>query len=76
VEVWESPAVLSRNTERFTGKRLSYASTMVCLEVLRERGLIELSVEERSVRVRLHQGSGKVNLNASPLLRRLRELLE
>ncbi len=76
VEVWESPAALSRNTERFTGKRLSYASTMVCLEVLRERGLIELSVEERSVRVRLHQGSGKVDLNASPLLRRLRELLE
>lgn len=74
-EVREAPTVLARNAARHAGSSLSCASTMVCLEVLRERGLIELSVEERTVRVRLNRNTGKVDLNASPVLRRLRGLL-
>ena len=55
---------------------LGCAATMVCLEVFRERGLIELTVEEHSVRARILPTSNKVDLNESPLLLRLRSALD
>jgi single-stranded-DNA-specific exonuclease len=74
--IWEAPEVLSRNVSRWAEVPLGCAATMVCLEVFRERGLIELTVEEHSVRARILPTSNKVNLNESPLLLRLRSALD
>jgi single-stranded-DNA-specific exonuclease len=74
--VWEAPEVLSRNVSRWAEVPLGCATTMVCLEVFRERGLIELTVEEHSVRARILPTSDKVDLNESPLLLRLRSALD
>lgn len=71
----EAPTVLSRNVARFSGLEQSCAATMICLEVFRERGLIDLSVGTRTLTVRVRDQGVKVNLDESAVLRRLRRLL-
>ena len=72
----ESPARLARNIARSAGQRETYARTMICLEVLQERGLIRFSVEPNLVQIRLQPVSGKVDLEASEIMRSLRRMLE
>lgn len=71
----EAPTVLSRNVAQFSGVQQSCAATMICLEVFRERGLIDLSVGPRTLTIRIHTGTDKVDLNESAVLRRLRARL-
>lgn len=49
---------------------------MVCLDVMQERGLIDLYTEAEQLRITLHQVDQKVNLDDSSILHRLRRLLE
>ena len=50
--------------------------TLVCLEVLEERGLIDLDRQTDRVRVVLHRLEHKVDLESSALLLRLRQAAE
>ena len=51
------------------------ARTRLCLEVLEERGLIRLGRSAGRLQITLNRLEGKVDLDASLLLRRLREVL-
>ena len=51
------------------------ARTLLCLEVLEERGLIQLGRSAGRLQITLNRLEGKVDLDASLLLRRLRDVL-
>ena len=51
------------------------ARTLLCLEVLEERGLIQLGRSAGRLQITLNRPEGKVDLDASLLLRRLRDVL-
>ena len=74
--VVESPTVLTRHISDASGCPQTCATTMVCLEVFRERGLIDLKVSSRSLQISLHRNHRKVDLEESGIMRRLRQLLE
>ena len=71
----ESPARLARNIARAAGQREAFARTMICLEVLQERGLIQLTMEPNQVQIRLYHLDNKVDLDASRILLDLRQML-
>ena len=49
---------------------------MVCLEVFDERGLIRLSTQTDHLKISLQPVEGKVDLEQSAILRRLRRLAQ
>ena len=51
------------------------ARTLLCLEVLEERGLIDLNRRTDRIQIVIHRLEHKVDLEASELLKRLRESL-
>ena len=65
---------LARNIARSAGKRETVMRTLVCLEVFDERGLIQLEHTTDHLHIALCQVEGKVDLEASWILRRLREM--
>jgi single-stranded-DNA-specific exonuclease len=71
----ESPVRLARNIARSAGVREAYSRTMICLEVLQERGLIRFTADAALVQIRLEPVQGKVDLEASQIMRDLRNLL-
>ena len=71
----ESPMKLARNISRAAGLRETYARTMICLEVLQERGLIHFDTQPNAVQIRIQPVQGKVDLEASEILRSLRAML-
>ena len=72
----EAPARLARNISRSAGQRETYARTMICLEVFQERGLLRFTASPNLVRIRLQPVSGKVDLEASEILRTLRAMAQ
>ena len=72
----ESPARLARNISRSAGQRESYTRTMICLEVFQERGLLRFTSGPNLVQIQLQPVSGKVDLDASEILRGLRSMLK
>ena len=72
----ETPVRLARNIARASNQREAYARTMICLEVMRERGLIQFTVEANLIQIRLCQVDAKVDLEASDIMLRLRRALE
>ncbi len=72
----ESPARLARNISRSAGQRETYARTMICLEVFQERGLLRFTAGPNLVQIQLQPVSGKVDLDASEILRALRRMLD
>ena len=72
----ESPARLARNISRSAGQRESYTRTMICLEVFQERGLLRFTSGPNLVQIQLQPVSGKVDLEASEILRGLRSMLK
>ena len=72
----ESPMKLARNISRAAGLRETYARTMICLEVLQERGLIHFDTQPNAVQIRIQPVQGKVDLEASEILRSLRAMLD
>lgn len=71
----ESPARLARNIARCAGQREAFARTMICLEVLQERGLIHFTLETNQVQIRLYRTTGKVDLESSEIMLQLRAML-
>ena len=71
----ETPCRLSRNLARTFGRRETLMRTMVCLEVFDERGLIRLRRTTDHLQIDLNEVEGKVNLEDSRILKRLRELM-
>ena len=66
---------IARGVSRRAGQQEVPARTMVCLEVFRERDLIDLRIRGGRIRITLRRPEEKVDLNASEILRRLREAL-
>ena len=60
---------------RATGQREAAERVLLCLEVLAERGLIDLETGPQGVAVSLRQVERKVDLEASPILGRLRQAI-
>ncbi len=61
---------------RGTGRREPVLHTLVCLDVMHERGLIELDSRSDKMRISLTPVQGKVDLEDSCIMRRLRQMLE
>ena len=73
----DNPSHLAKNIARAFHTREAYARTMVCIHVFDERGLIQ--VEQKTagrLRIGLRRVDGKVDLEQSELLRRLRRLTD
>lgn len=64
---------LSRNIARAFGTRETLMRTLVCLEVFDERGLIRLEHATDHLQIAINTVDGKVDLDGSGILRRLRD---
>ena len=69
----DDPELLARKIARSADLPCSFVRTRVCLDVLEERGLIHLEAGSRTVSIRLTPGPGKVDLQRSAILIRLRK---
>lgn len=71
-----SPWALSNRIARTFGLPCGCSRTLICLDVLQERGLIDLAAEPEVLRITLRQVEQKVDLDDSSILRQLRQLLQ
>lgn len=67
---------LARSVSRTYGIKETVMRTMVCLEVLDEHGLIRVEQSTDHLRIDLCEVEGKVDLESSNLMKRLRRLAE
>ena len=74
--VEDTPARIARAVSRATRRQEVPARTMLCLEVLEERGLISLNRRTDRVQITLCHVEHKVDLEASEIIKRLRAILE
>ena len=74
--VEDTPARIARSVARATRQREVPARTMLCLEVLEERGLISLNRRTDRIQITLRHVEQKVDLESSEIIRRLRAILE
>ncbi len=63
---------MSRKIARGAGLPITAARARVCLDVFAERGLIELQCSPKLYRIRIVSDGRKVDLDESPIVRRLR----
>ena len=63
---------LARNIARSAGRKETVMRTLVCLEVFDERGLIQLKHTTDHLHIALRSVEGKVDLDESWIMRRLR----
>jgi single-stranded-DNA-specific exonuclease len=70
--VMDEFSVLARKIARSADMPCSFVRTRVCLDVFEERGLIELERGSRTISIKLTPGPGKVDLQSSAILLRLR----
>lgn len=68
----EELSTLSRKISRSAGIPVSFIRTRVCLDVLEERGLIRMEPGPHGVYIKLTPGPGKVDLQNSTIILRLR----
>ncbi len=73
--VEQTAADISIAVARATGGQEDLLHTRVCLDVLAERGLTRMTAADGKLRVELMPTQGKVDLEASPILRRLRSVV-
>ena len=71
--VMDEFCVLARKIARSAGLPCSFARTRVCLDVLEERGLIRMESGRKTISITLTPGPGKVDLQRSAILIRLRQ---
>ena len=74
--VEDTPAHIARAVSRTTRQREIPARTMLCLEVMEERGLIDLNRRTDRIQITLRRVEHKVDLEASHIMRRLRAVLD
>ena len=75
-EVEDTAAHLARASARAGGQRETLTHTLLCLEVFAERGLIGLRRRQDTLSITFPRLEGKVDLEESHILRRLREMAE
>ena len=73
-EMTDTPARIARGAARAAGQKETLPHTLLCLDVFAERGLIYLSRRADCLRIILRPVEQKVDLEASAIMRRLREL--
>ena len=73
-EVEDTVPRLARSVARAAGCRETYMRTMVCLEVMHERRLINVDYLSDHVRISTCTVEAKVDLEASHIMRKLREM--
>ena len=73
-ELSDTPARIARSAARAAGQKETLPHTLVCLDVFAERGLIYLRSRSDRLTISLIPVAQKVDLEASGILRRLREL--
>ena len=72
-----TPGLLAKNIAKVFHTRETYARTMVCVHVFDERGLIQVEQQTAGrMRIELCRIEGKVDLEQSEILRRLRRLTQ
>ena len=71
--VEDTLARIARGVSRRCGQREVPARTLLCLEVLEERGLIDLNRRTDRIQITVHRWEQKVDLEASYIMRKLRE---
>ena len=74
--ILEPPLLLSDKITRAFGLPGGCSRTLVCLDVMQERGLIDLYDDSEQLRITLRQVDSKVDLDESDILRQLRSRLE
>ena len=74
--VEQTAADIALTVARATGGQADLLHTRVCLDVLAERGLTRMTAADDRLRVELVPAQGKVDLEASDILRRLRGMAE
>ena len=70
-ELKETPICLCRKIVRWSGKPLSLAQMMTCLDIFRDVGLLQTQRMHKNITIRLTPGSGKADLNESQTMQRL-----
>ena len=70
----ETPVRIARGAARATGQREALLRTLVCLDVMHERGLITLCSRADRLQITLNPVAEKVDLEDSHILRRLRQM--
>ena len=66
---------ITRGAARAGGQREVPTRTLLCLEVLEERGLITVTHRADRIRIEVRRWEQKVDLEASVILRRLRDAI-
>ena len=74
--VEDTPLRIARAVSRASRQREIPARTMLCLEVMEERGLIDLKRRTDRIQITLRPVEHKVDLEASVIIRRLRDIIE
>ena len=73
--VEDTPVRIARAVSRSSRRQEIPARTMLCLEVLEERGLIDLNRRTDRIQIRLCRVERKVDLEASEILKKLRDAI-
>jgi len=68
----EELGCLSRKISRFAGQTLRPGRLWMCLQVFRERGLLSCSDHRGCMQIQLSDPTGKVDLEQSPLMQKLK----
>lgn len=66
--------VLNRDITWYSKSQVDFTTMMICFDVLKEFELIDYRAEKEIITIELMEKEGKVNLNHSAILRRLREM--
>ena len=74
--VEDTPVRIARAVSRSSRQREVPARTMLCLEIMEERGLIQLNRRTDRLQITLRHVEQKVNLEDSDILKRLHQVLE
>ncbi len=74
--IQESPICLCRKIVRWTGKSLSLAQMMTCLDIFRDVGLLTTLRQRNCLHITLTPGTGKADLNESQTMQRLLRMKE
>ena len=72
----ETPMSLCRKIVRWTDKPLSLEKLLICLDIFRDVGLLELQRQHKYISIRVNANAGKTDLNLSPTLQRLLQAKE
>ena len=69
--IQESPVCLCRKIVRWSGVSLDLSKLLVCLEVFRDVGLLQIHRQHKHITISLTPGSGKADLNQSRTMQTL-----